>query len=159
MSRRRSRPRPPRAAFIGAILAVTVLAGSAWWGWRQARQAVAPEDDPFGEQLQLPPEPDPFARVEVLNGAGEPGAARQAAEILRRAGFDVVHFGNAPNFGVVRTRVIDRVGSGPRADSVAGWLGVVRTEREPDPKAHLDATIVLGADWRERFRLAGDSLP
>jgi hypothetical protein len=135
-----------------------VLAGSAWWGWRQARGAVAPADDPFGEQLQVAPEPDPYARVEVLNGAGEPGAARRAAEVLRRAGFDVVHFGNAPDFGVTRTRVIDRVGSGPRADSVAGWLGVDRTETEPDLQAHLDATIILGADWRDRFRLAGDSV-
>lgn len=159
MNRRRARPMPPRAAFVGAFLAVVLLAGSAWWGWRQARQAVAPENDPFGEQLQLPPEPDPYARVEVLNGAGEPGAARRAADILREAGFDVVYFGNAPSFGVARTRVIDRVGSGPRADSVAGWLGVAGTESDPDLKAHLDATVILGADWRERFRLDGGGAP
>ena len=78
---------------------------------------------------------------------------QRLAEILRSAGFDVVYFGNASDFDNPRTRVIARVGTGGRADSVAGWLRVDRLESDLEPTMHLDATIVLGADWRRRLRL------
>ncbi|MEJ2311895.1 MAG: LytR C-terminal domain-containing protein [Gemmatimonadales bacterium] len=136
---------------------VIVLLASAWWGWRQARESIDPAEDPFARQVELPPEPDPIARVEVLNGAGEPGAAQEAAEILRGAGFDVVYFGNASDFDNPRTRVIARVETDGRADSVAGWLRVDRLEVDVDPTMHLDATIVLGSDWRRRLRLVTDA--
>ncbi len=155
-SKSRRRRGPPKAAYAAALLMVIVLLASAWWGWRQAREKVDPAEDPFARQVELPPEPNPIARVEVLNGAGEPGAAQQAAEILRGAGFDVVYFGNATDFDNARTRVIARVGSGGRADSVAAWLRVDRLESDVDPTMHMDATIVLGADWRRRFRLVAD---
>ena len=135
---------------------VVVLLGSAWWGWRQAREPLEPAEDPFARQVELPPEPNPIARVEVLNGAGEPGAAKRAADVLRAAGFDVVYFGNASDFDNPQTRVIDREGGGLGADSVAGWLRVERLERDPDPTLHLDATIILGDDWRRRLRLTDD---
>lgn len=153
--RGRRRSGPPRVAVASAVLMVAVLLASAWWGWRQAREPLDPSQDPFARQLELPPEPHPIARVEVLNGAGEPGAARQAAEVLRAAGFDVVYFGNASEFDNRRTRVIDRVGDRVKADSVAGWLRVERLEADPDPTLHLDATVILGTDWRRRFRLDG----
>lgn len=156
-SKSRKRRGPPTAAYAAAVLMVVVLLASAWWGWRQAREPIDPAEDPFARQVELPPEPDPIARVEVLNGAGEAGAAQEAAEILRSAGFDVVYFGNANDFDNPRTRVIARVGTGGRADSVAGWLRVDRLESDLDPTMHLDATIVLGADWRRRLRLARDA--
>lgn len=157
MSRKKSKSRrrrgPPKTAYFAALAMVIVLLASAWWGWRQARVPIDPAEDPFAQQLELPPEPDPIARVEVLNGAGESGAAQRAAEILREAGFDVVYFGNASDFDNPRTRVIARVRAGGRADSVAGWLGVDRLEADPDPTMHLDATIILGDDWESRLRL------
>lgn len=152
-SKSRRRHGPPKVAYGAALLVVLVLLASAWWGWRQAREPIDPAEDPFARQVELPPEPDPIARVEVLNGAGEVGAAQQAAEILRAAGFDVVYFGNASDFDNPRTRVIARVGSGGPADSVAGWLRVDRLESDVDATMHLDATIVLGADWRQKLRL------
>ena len=160
MSRRRGARRgagPPRMAILGAVLMVVVLLGSAWWGWRASREPVDPEEDPFGSQLELPPEAEAYARVEVLNGTGEPGVAQQAAEILRRGGFDLVYFGNAGSFDNPRTKVIDRVGSRLLADSVARWLGVDALEVDPDVTLHLDATIILGGDWRERLHLVPDS--
>ena len=157
-SNSRKRSGPPSAAYAAAVLMVMVLLASAWWGWRQAREPVDPAEDPFARQVELPPEPDPIARVEVLNGAGEAGAAQEAAEILRAAGFDVVYFGNASNFDNPRTRVIARAVGG-RADSVAGWLQVDRLERDPDPTMHMDATIILGADWRRRLRLVREAAP
>ncbi len=160
MSRRRGarrRAAPPRVATLGAVLMVAVLLGSAWWGWRASREPVDPAEDPFGSQLELPPEAEAYARVEVLNGTGEPGVAQQAAEVLRRGGLDVVYFGNAGSFDILRTKVIDRVGSRLLADSVARWLGVGALEVDPDLTLHLDATIILGRDWRERLHLVPDS--
>ena len=156
--RGRRRPGPPRLAVASAFAMVLVLLGSAWWGWREARDPIAPEDDPFAKQTELPPEPHPIARIEVLNGAGEAGAAQKAAEILRQAGFDVVYFGNAGDFDNPRTRVIDRVGGSGGVDSLVAWLRVEGLETEPDPALHLDATVVLGADWQHRLRLVPDSL-
>ncbi len=144
-------------AILGAVLMVAVLLGSAWWGWRASREPVDPAEDPFGSQLELPPEAEAYARVEVLNGTGEPGVAQQAAEVLRRGGFDVVYFGNAGSFDILRTKVIDRVGSRLLADSVARWLGVDALEVDPDVTLYLDATIILGRDWRERLHLVPDS--
>lgn len=144
-------------AILGAVLMVAVLLGSTWWGWRASREPVDPAEDPFGSQLELPPEAEAYARVEVLNGTGEPGVAQQAAEVLRRGGFDVVYFGNAGSFDILRTKVIDRVGSRLLADSVARWLGVHTLEVDPDVTLYLDATIILGRDWRERLHLVPDS--
>ncbi|MCZ6824428.1 MAG: LytR C-terminal domain-containing protein [Gemmatimonadota bacterium] len=144
-------------AILGAVLMVAVLLGSAWWGWRASREPVDPAEDPFGSQLELPLEAEAYARVEVLNGTGEPGVAQQAAEVLRRGGFDVVYFGNAGSFDILRTKVIDRVGSRLLADSVARWLGVHTLEVDPDVTLYLDATIILGRDWRERLHLVPDS--
>lgn len=144
-------------AILGAVLMVAVLLGSAWWGWRASREPVHPAEDPFGSQLELPLEAEAYARVEVLNGTGEPGVAQQAAEVLRRGGFDVVYFGNAGSFDILRTKVIDRVGSRLLADSVARWLGVHTLEVDPDVTLYLDATIILGRDWRERLHLVPDS--
>ncbi len=33
-------------------------------------------------------------KVEVLNGCGKPGLAKEVTDFLRRKGFDVVNFGN-----------------------------------------------------------------
>ena len=157
--RARRRPGPPRLAVASAFAIVLVLLGSAWWGWREARDPIALEDDPFATQTELPPEPRSIARIEVLNGAGEAGAAQRAAEILRQAGFDVVYFGNAGDFDNPRTRVIDRVGGRRGVDSLVAWLHVEGLETDPDPALHLDATVILGADWQHRLRVVPDSLP
>src|SRR5690606_27326945 len=58
-------------------------------------------------------------RIEVLNGAGVAGLAREATERLRDRGFDVVYFGNASEFGRDSSLVIDRVGREEYARAVA----------------------------------------
>lgn len=87
-------------------------------------------------------------RVQVLNGSGQPGLARRATGHLRAAGFDVVHFGNAREFGRDTTAVIDRVGEPALAEAVAAALGVpVELRSEPDPTLELEVTVVLGRNW------------
>ena len=86
-------------------------------------------------------------RVEVLNGAGTAGLARDATQRLRGGGFDVVYFGNATNFDRGRSVVLDRVGAPERARAVAASLGIDSVAAAPDSTLLLDVTVVLGDDW------------
>lgn len=87
-------------------------------------------------------------RVEVLNGSGRPGLARQAMGRLRDAGFDVVYFGNAPAFDHEQTVVLERVeGYGEAARAVAETLGTGIVQSAPDATLHLEITVILGRDW------------
>lgn len=86
-------------------------------------------------------------RVEVLNAAGVTRLARQATEQLRRSGFDVVYYGNAPAPGLAESRVLDRVGSPEKARAVAEALGITHVRTEPDSTLYLDVTVLLGRDW------------
>ena len=86
-------------------------------------------------------------RVEVLNGAGVGGLARDATYRLRADGFDVVFFGNADRFGHSRSVVIDRVGRPARARAVADALGVDSVATSIDSSLMLEVTVVLGGDW------------
>jgi hypothetical protein len=141
---------------VGMLLLAAALAGS----YLLERRAGPPADAPPGlaERESLPEPLDiPFAeqqrrvRVEVLNGAGETGAAATATDSLRAWGFDVKTYGNAPRFDVEETFVIDRSGREGAASRLAERLGRAELRVDLDPELYLDATVVLGADWRERL--------
>lgn len=123
------------------ILAAGVLVGSAvtqWNGWNDTAS------EGTGSIL---PRPRERVRVEVLNGGGRSGAARDATATLRDLGFDVVFYGNAASFGRDTSVVLDRVGQVAKARSVADALGVRNVRSEPDSNLYLDVSVVLGADW------------
>ena len=86
-------------------------------------------------------------RVEVLNGGGLPGAAREATRVLRDLGFDVVCFGNAETFSGDSSVVMDRVGRPEMAGRVAGALGIGDVRSEPDSTLFVDVTVRLGPEW------------
>jgi hypothetical protein len=86
-------------------------------------------------------------RVEVLNGAGAAGLAREATIALRAQGFDVVFFGNASRFDHSRSVVLDRVGDGRPATAVAAALGIDSVMAVVDSSLMLEVTVVLGDDW------------
>jgi hypothetical protein len=91
---------------------------------------------------------EPAVRVEVLNASGESGLARRATDVLRRAGFDVVFYGNAPDsVSADSTVVLDRVGEAARAQAVARALGLGTVRSLVDPALVLDVTVWLGKDW------------
>lgn len=134
------RERLQTVLLVLVLIGVGALLGSFWLEWRDDRLAESPRDaagDPLEGRV----------RVEVLNGAGDPGAAREVTMALRERGFDVVYFGNAEAFGHEVTRVLDRVGGDSAARRVADALGVDSVVRAVDPDLYLDATVILGADW------------
>lgn len=107
-------------------------------------------DEPVGSGLRVfgPAADQPQdIRVEVLNGAGTSGLARQATHQLRDKGFDVVYFGNASHFHHQRSVVIDRLGEIHRARGVAAALGIDSVTTALDSTLLLEVTVVLGTDW------------
>jgi hypothetical protein len=100
----------------------------------------------------VPGDRGPAIVVEVLNASGKPGNARVGTRVLRRAGIDVVYFGNAPaSLGIIdSTRIIVRRGSKDLGESVRRALGVGRVEVEVDSTRLLDASVLLGADFAPR---------
>ena len=86
-------------------------------------------------------------KVEVLNGAGERGLARQFADRLRLLGFDVVATGNADHFDHDVTHVLDRSGRLGAALTVARELSADSLADAIEPELFLDASVVVGNDW------------
>jgi hypothetical protein len=135
---------------VAVLLLVGALLGSVLLEWGDRREAVptnrAPATVESGSQSQ-----NGRGRVslEVLNGAGDPGAAAAYSDRLRDMGFDVKTFGNARNFGQTRTEVIDRSRRDGAAQAIADSLGGIPVRVELSPQLYLDATLVLGEDWRD----------
>lgn len=124
---------------LGLLGAFIVSAVAGWW-----------DDEPAGTGLQAVGwgvEDPGSVRVEVLNGAGTAGLAREATHHLRSHGFDVVFFGNAGRFDHVHSAVIDRTGDMAPARAVAAALGVDSVSTLVDTSLMLDVTVVLGRDW------------
>ncbi len=86
-------------------------------------------------------------RVEVLNGAGAAGVARQATDRLRELDFDVVYYGNADNFDQDSSVSIARLDSVEPARRAADALGLHRVVHRPDRNLYLDVTVIIGEDW------------
>lgn len=141
-----ARPRAEIAALIGAGLLVAAFvasfAGGFSWNGLTGRSASRASAD-----VPVDPPPRAEGRVEVLNGAGTTGLARQATDRLRRAGFDVVFFGNWTGGVTDSSFVIDRGGNTFVARSVADQLGIRAVSSAVDSALFVDATVVLGKDW------------
>lgn len=132
-----------RALLLGtSLLVVGFLAGSFWREWRHAT---------LPDQVAVDPAPEPAAprvKIEVLNGTGERGVAQRVADRLLELGFDVVAVDNADQFGHAWTHVLDRSGREDGARLVAVGLGTDSVERAIDHDLHLDASVIVGDDWR-----------
>lgn len=141
------------ALLVAVLLAAGVLIGSFLIEWRHTRlDAPEPQSTFAGTPRGIMEDSVPVRiRVEVLNGAGAVGAAKQVAERLRGMGFDVVYAGNAGSFEVTKSHLIDRSGRPGVADAVAESAGIDSLFTDLAPDLHLDATVVLGADWETLF--------
>lgn len=135
------RERMRTVAVLLVVLAAGALLGSALEQWHGLRERAA-EKAPRG---QAPP--GRRIRVEVLNAAGRKNIARDATELLRDRGYDVVYFGNADRFDREASVVLDRVGRLETARLVADALGIRNVRSAPDSNLYLDASVLLGQDW------------
>jgi hypothetical protein len=97
----------------------------------------------------IPGDRGPAITVEVLNASGRPGDARTGTRLLRRAGIDVVYFGNAPgeDAGLDSTKIIVHRGTARVGERVRAALGNGRVELQLDSTRLLDASVLLGADF------------
>jgi hypothetical protein len=91
--------------------------------------------------------------VEVLNASGKPGLARAGTRQLRRAGIDVVNFGNAPTEPIDSTRILVRRGSVASGEQVRRVLKVGKVVLRPDSTRLLDVSVLLGTDFSPRLDL------
>jgi len=93
--------------------------------------------------------------VEVRNASGRPGLARAGTRMLRRAGIDVLTFGNAPETlegGTLdSTRIVVRRGSAAVGERVRRALGVGRVVVQLDSNRLLDVSVLLGGDFAPRL--------
>ncbi len=135
------------ALALTGVVAFIVSAGAGLHFFR-ATGPTAASDAPAADTAAPAPDPaaGPAPRVEVLNGAGTPGLARDATERLRAAGFDVVYFGNAPEPRGL-SLVLDRGGRGDAARRAAGALGFRQVRTQPNATLEVDVTVILGKDW------------
>lgn len=114
----------------------------------------------FWQQHTTPALPDPAAfrdiHVEILNGCGKDGIARQIGTQLRALGFDVMTVDNAETFHYPETLVIDRVGNPEYARLVAQILGTPNhiQQMTPDPFRIEEVTVIIGRDYQRLGLLA-----
>ena len=126
------------------ILALLVLIGLGWGGWRLLTGSTsdldryAPADARAPEGTRI--------KVEVLNGTRTKGLARRATQYLRGRGFDVVGAGTETEARAT-TVVYDRSSHPEWARLVARALNAPVVNK-PDSSRYLDVTVILGADWR-----------
>jgi LytR cell envelope-related transcriptional attenuator len=93
--------------------------------------------------------------VEVLNATGRGGLARIATRVLRRAGIDVVSYGNA-DADAGRgdsTRILVRRGDRAAGERVRRALLVGTVLVRPDSTRLVDVSVLLGADFAARAPL------
>lgn len=89
-------------------------------------------------------------QIEVLNGCGKEGLAKDITYYLRQKDIDVVSQGNYVNFNVRKSMIIDRVDNPKKMEMLAKILGISpdQIQVKVEPNLQLDATVVLGKDYK-----------
>lgn len=134
---------------VAVLLLVGALLGSVLLEWGNRRGDAVPADAAPHANAVSTTIGERRVSLEVLNGAGDRGAAERMSEHLRDLGFDVKTFGNARELGHVRTVLLDRSERQGAARAISDALGGVPVTVEPAPELYLDATLILGEDWRD----------
>lgn len=125
------------------LLALLLLGAIAWLGIRELNDRAGPGPAAVPEDARAPN--GTRIKVEVLNGTRTKGLALRATLFLRDRGFDVVGAGNTAER--LATVVYDRSGHPDWAARV-GRAMAAPVVALPDSSRYLDATVILGADWR-----------
>lgn len=107
-------------------------------------------NSPAETQPMLTPVPQK-TQVEVLNGCGVSGIAKNTTDYLRKSDVDVVYMGNYREYSVINSKVIDRSGNRENALKVAFLLGIDEkyVQMEIDKNKQLDVSVILGKDYKK----------
>lgn len=133
---------------VAVLLLVGALLGSVLLEWGDRRGAAVPTNAAPRSTDVATTVDEQRVSLEVLNGVGDRGAAERMSEHLRDMGFDVKTFGNARERGHVKTVLLDRSEREGAAQAISDALGGVPVTVKPAPELYLDATLILGEDWR-----------
>ena len=98
--------------------------------------------------------PNQSIEVEVLNGCGVPYLAAQTTDYLRSKHFDVVFSGNARNQQYQHTMILQRNEKIESLKKITDSFGVELNDSKhviilPNESLCLDATVILGEDYRK----------
>jgi len=91
-------------------------------------------------------------KVEVLNGSGIKGIAKELTDYLRRSEIDVVYYGNFENQNITETLVIDREDNKLENAKIIGEIIGVKADRmfpQISPQRHVDVTIIIGKNYSQ----------
>lgn len=130
-----------RSRLTLVLLATLLLAAAVAWLLVRAPGEDPPEGGIPGDVYEI--------QVEVLNGTEVRGLAGTQTRLLRRAGFDVVHYGNYSSQTEQVARILlrnDSVSGDPAVAALMRELGLDTVYLELDPARLLDVSIVLGLD-------------
>jgi|GEM_PF-765844 len=98
----------------------------------------------------------PDVSLEVLNGCGMEGAAKELTSILRKKGYKVADFRNAEHFSYEHTTIKVRNAALEDGELVSSILGCDRVVYEPSEDALADISVVIGPDWEELKVVTGE---
>lgn len=90
--------------------------------------------------------------VEVLNGSGMAGIARQVADRLQSSGYRVTSTGNATSFDYERSQIIVRADMADRAQQITQLIGTADIKTINDSAGEsktADITVIIGRNYRQ----------
>lgn len=87
--------------------------------------------------------------VEVLNGSGITGLARQVAEKLEAEGFNVLRFGNADRYDYEVSQVISRVEDVSGAKEVSVLIHGAQLRKSEIENSDVMVTVIVGKNYIE----------
>ncbi len=87
-------------------------------------------------------------KVEVLNGCGKTGVAKEAKNILTAKGFKVVNVGDADSWNYSRTKILYRDGQISKAQCVKKYFPVTQSVVSTKIDPNADIAIILGKDYQ-----------
>ncbi|UCE05788.1 MAG: LytR C-terminal domain-containing protein [bacterium] len=96
--------------------------------------------------------PQKILTVEVLNGCGVLGTAKELTDYLRQRNIDVVYYGNFESWELSETLVIDRRDHDlVNAKIIGKVIGVEQNRMFPQisPQRQLDVTIIIGKNYKQ----------
>lgn len=91
-------------------------------------------------------------QIQVLNGSGRSGQAEVFRAYLTEQGFDVIESGNARSWNYEHTLVLARTASDTIARNLARVLGTKRIVHLQHPASLVEATVIIGKDYKELMR-------